>query len=136
MGNRFSKKNAFSSQTQLLAHRAHQKKHQILPVHPVDRLLSVIFHPHELVVRHETLLEQLARYPVIREQADQPAVPRHHYEHVSRLGLAAKLVADHRQHALVLAAHVSEVPDVVELVQARHAQHGTSSFSISTFSPT
>lgn len=78
----------FSSQAQLLAHRALQKKHQILPVHPVVRLLSVIFHPHELVVRHETLLEQLARYPVIREQADQPAVPRHHYEHVSRLGFA------------------------------------------------
>lgn len=126
----------FSSQAQLLAHRTLQKKHQILPVHPVDRLLSVIFHPHEFVVRYETLLEQLTGYPVIREKADQPAVPRHHYEHVSRLGFAAQLVADHRQHTAVLAAHVSEVPDVVELVQARHAQHGTSSFSISNFSPT
>lgn len=54
------KKKCFLSQAQLLAHRALQKKHQILPVHPVDRPLPVIFHPHELVVRDEAFLEQLA----------------------------------------------------------------------------
>ena len=58
-GEQVLKKMHFSSQALLLAPRTLQKKHQILPVHPVDRLLSVIFHPHELVVRYETLLEQL-----------------------------------------------------------------------------
>lgn len=53
---------------------------------------------------------------VVMEQADESAVLGHHDEDVVFLRLPVELLSDYRADAVVLATHVVEVPQEIELV--------------------
>lgn len=124
----------FSSDFQCFYDRAFEERHNIIPAYFIYLALIAAFHFHELVVAVETLLIQRAAAAVVAEQTHKPAVFRHHYEHIPPARLTVELLPDDGAHAVVLAAHVMEIPEEIEFIETGNVYHSAERFVTSLLS--
>lgn len=96
--------------------RTFKEGNHVFPVDSVDGFIALALHFHELIAGLEALFMKGAASAVVMEQTDEASVLGHHDEDIVFLRLPVELLPDYRADAVVLATHVVEVPQEIELV--------------------
>ena len=104
-----------------------QYQDHVLPINPID--CSGSFHFHELIAGHEFLFKQTVRTVVKRKHMHYSKVARHDYKYITVQRLTVEAFTYDGQHTAVLATHIREITDIIEMVQIGNAQHKPSRFS-------
>ena len=120
-------------------YRSFKYRNKVLPVYLIHRCIIPTLYFHELVTLYEGLLMKVVGKVVgialIVYHANLAMVFRHEHVNIAVQRVTVVPAADYLTDTLSFASHVMKLRKVVEVVKAVDAQHKTSSFSTSVFSP-
>lgn len=116
-------------------YRSFKYCNKVLPVYLIHRCIIPTLYFHELVTLYEGLLMKVVGIALIVYHANLAMVFRHEHVNIAVQRVTVVSTADYLTDTLSFASHVMKLRKVVEVVKAVDAQHKTSSFSTSVFSP-